>query len=122
MLTINTPELFELEFLFECEAKIVEEEIPWQYSTISFNITRNNLRAEFDFEEASRCGEIRIYLGEDEISKFYLENIQTLVINRFNHFESLIFEFESDNFVVPLVLQTKPTIKITWGTSLELHR
>ncbi|MFC5649722.1 hypothetical protein ACFPYJ_11435 [Paenibacillus solisilvae] len=120
--TIRTPELYELEYLFECDAKFVDEGVPWQYTTVSFHITRNNLRVEFDFEEASRCGQIKLYLGEDEISNFFLENIQNLFIKQLKDFESLILVFDNENFVVPLELQTKPVIKITWGTSLELHR
>ncbi|MGM0885106.1 MAG: hypothetical protein ACQEXQ_29195 [Bacillota bacterium] len=122
VITIRTPELFELEYLFECDANFVDEGVPWQYTNVSFHLTRGNLRVKFDFEEASRCGQLRMYLGEDEINKFYLENIQNLVIKRLKDFESLILEFDSENFVVPLELQTKPTIKITWGTSLELRR
>jgi len=45
-----------------------------------------------------------------------------LTIKRANDFESLIIEFNKDNFVIPLELQTKPILKITWGTSLELQR
>ncbi len=62
------------------------------------------------------------HLKEEEINKFYLENIQNLIIKRINDSESLIIEFDKENFVIPLELQTKPTIKISWGTSLELQR
>lgn len=69
---------------------------------------------------------IHRYLGGSiETSKegmFYLENILNLVVKRLYDRESLIIEFESANFVVPLELQTKPRNTITWGTSLELLR
>lgn len=122
MITIITPELYELEYLFECDAIFVDEEVPWQYTSVFFQITRGNLRAEFDFEEASRCGQLRLYLGGEEINKFGLENILGLEIKRLADFEGLIIKFDSDNYVFPLELQTKPKIRITWGTSLELQR
>ncbi|SDW21820.1 hypothetical protein [Paenibacillus sp. CF384] len=119
---IKTPELYELEYLFECEAEFIDEGIPWQYTTVSFKIARGNLRAEFDLKEASNCGQIRLYLEEEEINKFYIENILNLTIKRINDLESLVIEFDKENFVIPLELQTKPTIKIRWGTSLDLQR
>ncbi|WP_274654604.1 hypothetical protein [Paenibacillus humicola] len=61
MVAIKTPELFELEYLFECDAEFMDEGFPWQYTTVSFKITRGNLIAEFDFEEASKCGQLRVH-------------------------------------------------------------
>jgi len=107
--------------LFECDARFSDEGVPWQYTPVSFQIVRDNLKAEFEFEEASRCGQLRLYFGEGEISKFYLENIKGVHIKRMDNLECLLLEFDDENFVLPLELQTKPTIKITWGTSLEFR-
>jgi hypothetical protein len=37
---MRTPEIYELEYLFEYEAKFLDEGIPWQYTSVSFHITR----------------------------------------------------------------------------------
>ncbi|WP_342562303.1 hypothetical protein NST84_22150 [Paenibacillus sp. FSL R7-0345] len=119
---MKTPELYELEYLFECDAKFNDDGIPWQYTTVSFQIVRNNIKAVFEFEEASRSGQLRIYFKTEEISKYYLENISTIHIKREVNYECLTIEFDEENFVLPLALQTKPSIKTSWGTSLDLNR
>lgn len=119
---MKTPELYELEYLFECEAKLSDDEIPWQYTSVSFQIVRNNIKAVFEFEEASRNGQLRLYFETEELSNYYLENIRTINIKREHNYECLILEFDEENFVLPLALQTKPSIKTSWGTSLDLKR
>lgn len=76
----------------------------------------------FDYEEANQCGQIRMYVGQEELCRFDLENIHHLHIKRLPDFESLLIEFDPDHYVLPLELQTNPTLTITWGTSIELHR
>ncbi|WP_148933723.1 hypothetical protein [Paenibacillus methanolicus] len=122
MQTLKTPELYELEYLFECEAKLSDESVPWQYTSVSFQVVRESLKAEFELEEASRSGQLRLYFETNEIVKIYLENIKCVHIKRQDNLECLILEFDNENFVLPLELQTKPIIKTTWGTSLDLWR
>ncbi|WP_171693614.1 hypothetical protein, partial [Paenibacillus germinis] len=108
--------------LFECEAELSDKSVPWQYTSVSFQVVRGDFKAEFDIEEASRSGQLRLYSGTDEISKFYLENINGVQIKRKGNFECLVSEFDKENFVLPLELQTKPVIKLIWGTSLDLRK
>ncbi|OKP96205.1 hypothetical protein [Paenibacillus sp. P46E] len=119
---MKTPELYELEYLFECEAELSDDDVPWQYTSISFQIVRNHIKAVFEFEEASRSGQLRIYLNTEEINNYCLENISTIQIKREDNYECLILEFDEENFVLPMALQTKPSIKTSWGTSLGLKR
>ncbi|MDQ0890244.1 hypothetical protein QFZ81_005332 [Paenibacillus sp. V4I9] len=35
VVTIRTPELYELEYFFECDAKYVDEGVPWQYTSVA---------------------------------------------------------------------------------------
>ncbi|UQZ32786.1 hypothetical protein C2I18_03960 [Paenibacillus sp. PK3_47] len=119
---MKTPELYELEYLFECEAKLSDDAIPWQYTSVSLQIIRNNIKAVFEFEEASRCGKLSLYFETEGISNYCLENISTIHIKREDNYECLILEFDEENFVLPLTLQTKPSIKTFWGTSLGLKR
>ncbi|WP_310831048.1 hypothetical protein [Paenibacillus pedocola] len=119
---MKTPELYELEYLFECEAKLSDDGIPWQYTSVSFQIVRNNIKAVFEFEEASRGGQLRLYFENEEITNYCLENISIIHIKRDDNYECLILEFDEENFVLPLALQTKPSIKTSWGTSLDLKR
>ncbi|WP_152559311.1 hypothetical protein [Tumebacillus flagellatus] len=46
------PELYELEYLFECEAVNEEPKIPWQYGRVSFSLSRGHTKVEFDLEKA----------------------------------------------------------------------
>lgn len=117
-----TPELYELEYLFECEAILNEEGIPWQYASVAFKLIRGKLKVEFELEKASSCGQLSLYFEEENLSKLSLENIHAIRIKRDNMLEYLIVEFEKGNYVLPLELQTKPSISISWGTSLELQR
>jgi hypothetical protein len=116
------PELYELEYLFECDAMFIEEGIPWQYSSVSFNLTRGDIKVEFDIEVASHSGQLRLYSGEKIVNKLYFENIESLIIEKEIGIELLKIKFDNENYVLPLELQTKPTIHMSWGTSLELRR
>ncbi|MEC2343739.1 hypothetical protein [Paenibacillus barengoltzii] len=118
----SLPELYELEYLFECDAKIIETEIPWYYSGATFSITRENLDIEFYIHPASSSGEVRLYVLKDKILNLSLENIKEVVITKNKDLEGLLVTFDDENYVEPLEIQTKPIIKVRWGTSIELHR
>jgi len=119
---MKTPELYELEYLFECEAKLSDDGIPWKYTSVSFQMVRNSIKAVFALKEAGRSGQLRLYFKTEEISNYCLENISTIHIMREDNYECLILEFDEENFVLPLALHTKPSIKTSWGTSLDLKR
>ncbi|CAM4452641.1 hypothetical protein FHS16_004069 [Paenibacillus endophyticus] len=55
---MNHPALYELEYLFECEAGIIEEGIPWVYGDAKFRLARENREIDFIIGIANRCGEI----------------------------------------------------------------
>ncbi|KIL37015.1 hypothetical protein SD71_04890 [Cohnella kolymensis] len=82
------PELYELEYLFECEASGIEAGIPWAYCLAKFSLLRETRSIEFESEGT----------------------------------EGLKVDFDEENYVLPLIIYTKPQIEIAWGTSLDLQR
>lgn len=116
------PELYELEYLFECDAFTSDENIPWVYCFTSFRLTRENRQILFTIDIASRNGEVNILVDQDQLIRLDLENIKLLSILKDGLSEGLKIEFDHENYVLPLIIHTKPHISITWGTSLDLQR
>ncbi|WP_433944927.1 SMI1/KNR4 family protein [Paenibacillus sp. SN-8-1] len=56
----SSPELYEFEYLFECDAKLVEPDIPWFYSGATFSIRRDELEIEFSLVPEISNGEIKL--------------------------------------------------------------
>ncbi|WP_141500534.1 hypothetical protein [Paenibacillus luteus] len=46
------PELYEWEYLLECEAKRADHEIDWYYTGASFELERNGIRLELTVQPA----------------------------------------------------------------------
>ncbi|MEC0090646.1 hypothetical protein [Paenibacillus macquariensis] len=121
MKSINIPDLYELEYLFECNAQVTDEEVGWYYSGVSFVLERDLMGIEFYLIPAIRSGSIRISINRDTIIDIDLENIIEITIKRDNQTEVIEMNFDQDNFVQPLIVQTKPIIKAKWGTLRELN-
>ncbi len=119
---MNHPELYELEYLFESEATGIEEGIPWVYCGASFKLIRANRMITFSIEIACRCGTITLFVDQNRIIDLKIENIKHIILLKTNESEGIKIEFEDDNYVLPLIINTKPDINILWGTSIELQR
>jgi hypothetical protein len=119
---MNHPELYELEYLFECEAMNIEAKVPWIYSEVKFNLIRSNREIMVNIEIVSRCGHVELLIDKNRVIALELENIKDISITKSINSEGLIIEFDEDNYVLPFSIKTKPEINITWGTSLELQR
>lgn len=119
---MKTPDLYELEYLFECDAIIVDKEIPWYYAGASFSLIKERRLIEFKITPAVRDGKLKLQIDEEVIIDLKLENIKEIQIYNEKNIEGLNVFFDVDNYVLPLQIQTKPVIKIEWGTSIELQR
>lgn len=116
-------ELYKFEYLFECDAKNVEPDIPWFYSGATFSIRRNDLEIEFSVVPEISNGEIKLlHKSGFQIVTLTLENIEDIRIYRDKEKEGLLITFDEKNYVEPLEIQTRPNISLKWGTSLELQR
>ncbi|WP_419875153.1 hypothetical protein [Candidatus Pristimantibacillus sp. PTI5] len=119
---MKTPELYELEYLFECDARIVDEEIPWYYTGASFSLMRENKLIKFYVNPASGNGELRLEVNGETIIHLNLDNVTEIQTIKEGKIEGFKVHFAKENYVTPLIVQTKPVVKIEWGTSLELQR
>ncbi|RUT28040.1 hypothetical protein EJP77_18670 [Paenibacillus zeisoli] len=119
----SSPKLYEFEYLFECDAKIGEPDIPWFYSGATFSIRRDEFEIEFSLVPEISNGEIKLlHKSGFQIVTLTLENIKDIRIYRDKVKEGLLITFNEENFVEPLEIQTRPNIRLKWGTSLELQR
>ncbi|URN93794.1 MAG: hypothetical protein NAG76_18480 [Candidatus Pristimantibacillus lignocellulolyticus] len=118
---IKFPDIYELEYLFECNSLVADEETGWYYSGVSFMLERNSTEIEFYLLPACRSGFIRINVNKDTLIEIDLENIIEITIKRDKKTEFFEIYFDKDNFVEPLIVQTKPLIKAKWGTTRELN-
>jgi len=121
MKSINIPDIYELEYLFECNALVADEEVGWYYSGVSFVLERDSVVIEFYLLPALRSGSLTICLNKNTIIDIDLENISEITLKRDINIEVIELNFDKDNFVEPLIVQTKPFIKANWGTSRELN-
>ncbi|MGO4547366.1 hypothetical protein AB4Z29_21515 [Paenibacillus sp. 2TAB23] len=119
---MNHLDLYELEYLFECEASLIEEGIPWVYGDAKFSLARENREIDFIIGIASRCGEVIMRVDQRSLLQLTLENIDEILIFKEQQSEGISIKFVDGNYVRPLTIHTKPEIRITWGTSLELQR
>jgi hypothetical protein len=121
MIDLKTPEMYELEYLFECDARIVDEEVPWYYIGASSSLIRENKLIEFYVNPANRNGELRLLVNEEPLINLDLENITEVQLTNEKNTEGFKVHFDKENYVKSLIVQTKPFVKIEWGTSLELQ-
>ncbi|MDQ0194601.1 hypothetical protein [Paenibacillus wynnii] len=116
------PDLYEFEYLFECDATGIEQGIPWVYCGATFDLSRLNRSITFSIEIGGRCSTLELFADQNRIITLKLENIKEIQIIKNNISEGLKLEFDDDNYVLPLLINTKPEIYVDWGTSLELQR
>ncbi|ALS28942.1 hypothetical protein IJ21_35540 [Paenibacillus sp. 32O-W] len=119
---MKIPELYEIEYVFECDVARSDPEVPWYYDCISFSLARNRCRIDFSVEPGIGWGRVAIYVLDGKMIDLHLENIRELAIVRDGGYEGLVLIFDEGHDVQPLEIGTKPDIRVKWGTSLGLYR
>lgn len=112
------PDEHELIALFESEPTLTDKGVPWVYNRLTFTLLRGVHRITCVIEpsyevlelEWSRTGKMLVSLSLNRVSGIETElNAET---------EVLVAHF-CDKHLLDLRIQTKPDIRVAWGTSEE---
>jgi hypothetical protein len=112
------PQDWQLIGLFECEPSLLDPGVPWVYNRLRFLSVRDQERIECEIEPASEIVEIRWW--QSGLLRLHLDLrwVRSLVVEESSEREALVAEFRyGRGFVYPLVLQLRPNVSVSWGTS-----
>lgn len=112
------PELYEWEYLLECEAKRVDHELNWYYTGASFELKRNGIRLELTVQPVIGSSELSLYLNNSILVHLKLENIIEARLTNADDKEGFILFFDNQHLLKALIVQTKPVITLDWGSML----
>jgi hypothetical protein len=112
------PELWKLIALFEMEPVYIygeEMEIPWFYRTINFKLKRENETLDITISPAEGIVDIWLLVGDRDILKINLENVESMKIEKLNGKEILHILFSNDDVIEKFFIETKPQIFLYCG-------
>ncbi|MEO3892641.1 hypothetical protein [Nonomuraea sp. B5E05] len=115
---MEIPELAELIWLFEDEPQGEYEDVRWPVGLHSFQLTRGAISVLFSIDPTAGEGYISLYVDGEEIT--YIRRLRRLgrlsVERQWSGYEGLKLWFRED-YKEPVVLQTKPTIRLSWDVN-----
>src|SRR5690348_12539032 len=107
------PEEWELLWLFESEPTVLDNGVPWQYNTLTFETRRGDeyLKCEID----PKCEIVRLYWSRKGVELLTLDLIfvRGLRVETGKGRDMLIAYFR-EPYLGHLELQMKPTISLRW--------
>lgn len=111
------PQEWELIGFFEVEPRLTYDDEPWYYNEVVFETRRND-----DLIECAICpsyGELKLVWLRDELKLVELDLCfaNRLSIHSEHGYESMQIDFDPEKYILPLILQLKPTVKISWGVT-----
>lgn len=112
---MEIPELAELIWLFEDEPQGEYEDVHWPVGLHSFQLTRDAISVLFSIDPTAGEAHISLYMDDEEITCIKrLRRLGRLSVERERSgYEGLKLWFPED-CKEPVVLQTKPTIRLSW--------
>jgi hypothetical protein len=112
---MEIPELADLIWLFEDEPQGEYEDVHWPVGLHSFQLTRGAISVLFSIDPTAGEAYISLYVDGEEIT--YINRLRRLgrlsVEGERSGYEGLKLWFRED-CKEPVVLQTKPTIRLSW--------
>jgi hypothetical protein len=109
------PDEHELIDIFESEPSVLDEDMPWYYNELRFELKRNESVLEATIMPSVSDVKLRWHNEKQTFASLQLEDVRGLKIEKKNGIESLCIMFE-DSLVRDLFIITKPYISISWGT------
>lgn len=121
---IELPQDWELIGFFECEPELAyegTEDYGWLYNTLTFTTQRNQDRLSCTIDPS--YGEMQIDWSREGVSLVQLKLCygKRLTVHSEGGREFMRVEFEDSSYLLPLILQLKPTIQIEWGATRWLQ-
>ncbi len=113
------PEEHELISLFEGEPALADARDPWFYNDLTFTTRRGNELLVCEMEPG--CDTLKVAWSRDEVIlvSLSLKFVSGMEVERGPASEALVVQCQ-DRHLLPLRIQLKPTIAVSWGTDSRL--
>jgi hypothetical protein len=114
---IQLPQDWELIGFFEAEPRLTYDDEPWCYNEVVFETHRNGNVIECAISPS--YGELKLIWLRDEQKLVELDLCfaNRLTVHSEHGCESIQIDFDSEKYLLPLILQLKPTVQISWGVT-----
>lgn len=111
---MEIPELADLIWLFEDEPSNPDPYLTWPVGLHSFRLQRGDREVLFSLDPASGEVYITLYAAGYELASLgRLRQLEALTVVKREEYEGLELRFQNAQHD-PLILQTRPEIKLTW--------
>ncbi len=107
----------ELLSIFESEPIVLDKELPFYYNHLIYQLRRNNGELYVEIEPGMHWSRMIWKQEGKTIIDLELENIKGLQIERRNENEYLHYLFREETEFKTLIVKTKPTFSMAWGTA-----
>ncbi|MCE9543932.1 MAG: hypothetical protein K8T25_00175 [Planctomycetia bacterium] len=109
------PKDWELIGVFEAEPSILDPRVPWAYNKLTFETTRGDDKIRCEIEPGYDQFKLVWWRNSFEIVNVDLRRVIGLSVCMKDGNESISLKFDSIS-VGPLILQLKPTVRLTFAT------
>jgi hypothetical protein len=114
------PDEHELLGIFESEPVLKDEGVPWAYNHLTFCRTIGDDTIHCEIEPGYETLKFRLVQRGNEVISLDLHWVSGLTIETKPGMEALVAHFRTRAGLLPLTIQFRPTVRLTWGTSVDL--
>ena len=112
------PEQHDLIALFECEPLLTDKGVPWSYNHLTFTTTRGHDRIVCEIEPGYHTLKFEWSKSDERLVSLDLNWVAGITTDIQGQTEAMIVTFR-DKKLMPLRIQLKPHVSISWGTNIE---
>ena len=112
------PEEHDLLALFECEPTLADAKVPWCYNHLTFKTRRGSDDLTFEIEPGYETLKVRWSRHDVPLVSLDLNWVSGLEAELKPESEALVAHFR-DRHILPLRVQLKPTISVSWSTDVQ---
>lgn len=109
------PQHHELIWLFESEPRLLDADLPWFYNRLTFEVQKDEDLLSCVLEPAENALTLIWSSRGNEILRLETCRIERLQVKKHESQEWLEAGFGDENGLLPLVIQLKPHICVSWG-------
>ena len=114
------PEQFELIQIFESEPVLKDADVPWGYNHLTFTRTMGDDRVDCEIEPGYETLKFRWKRSGVEVVDLDLHWVSGLQVECEQGREAMVATFRERSGLLPLRIQFRPSVRISWGTSAEI--
>ena len=118
------PSLEDLVWLLEPDASGDTEEywrMYWPYASVSFTTVRGHYVVAFSVNPGYEDAALTLSRDAQELVALTVSGVESVTVEKLHAAEELVLRFREQR-LTPLRLRLKPSVSVTWGTSLDPPR